>query len=190
MASIYYIPSGPKNLIELFPAIDWNRIDDYYLEILAGNTVIGTTTHFNMGCCCADDGVRIIFTNSLGATADGINFNKPTILHETEFDTYQKSLAYPLVKTDTGTEKFNIRSNDTYECTSNCYEEDDMIWITELFSSSKAYMQIKGTQLQTDDHIPIIILSKQFQKQKNQNEYSYLVTVQFQLANGYMNLRN
>lgn len=54
MANLFYIPSGPLNLQELFPDIEWKKVKDYYLEILEDDIVVATTPTFKIGCCCGD----------------------------------------------------------------------------------------------------------------------------------------
>jgi hypothetical protein len=189
MPEIYYIPSGPKNLTTLFPSINWDLIQDYYIEVLTGTTVVATTPTVKVNCCCDPDGIRIDFFNALGQY-DGITFQKPTITHDVEDSIYEKSISYPLQKTDTGMERFNVSSNDTYEAVTNCYDESDKDWLMELFDNTKAFIEWTSDEGEGSSYLPIIITSKSFTKQKNFGATIYPVKIQFQLANKFSVQRN
>jgi hypothetical protein len=191
MNNIVYIPNGPKNLSVLFPLIDWSLVSSYFVELLEDTTnlTLASSTLNKFGCCCNDDTVRIYFCNYLG-TYDAVNFLRPNITHETKFTEFEKGLPNVLQKTDTGTERFNITSNDILSCTTNCYNEEQMLWLQELADSPKAFMQWSGIQGQGDNYIPVVIQSTKFAKKKSQNDFRYEFTVEFKLSNEYLILRN
>lgn len=133
--------------------------------------------------------IRINFLNYCN-TYDGMNFHKPSIVHESISSSYTKSLSYPLSKQDTGIERFNVTSNDLWECYNTCYDESDMEWVQELLDSPKALLQWEGTQGQSNDYLPIVILDTKFEKQKNVNEFFYRITIQFKFSNEIFSIRN
>jgi hypothetical protein len=174
----------------LFPSIDWSLVNEYYVEVLdSSGNVLSTSTLNQISCCCNDDNVRLHFLNYLG-DFDAVNFTKPKVVHETTGSEYEKGLPNVLTKTDTGIERFNVRSNDTYEVRNNCYGEDAMPWLQELADSPKVYLEWKGTQGQADSFIPVIITSKKFDKLKNVNEFRYDFIIEFKLSNEYLTIRN
>jgi hypothetical protein len=174
MPTAYYIPSGPKNLASLFGSINWNDVEEYYLDF-----GIGTTPHFKMDGC--EDEVRVHFLNYLGAI-DSIGF-QVTIEHETKADSYQRPLTYPLEKAQPGTTRFNVKSNDNY--TGLCVlEEEQMQWVAELLDAPLAWLQWEGTQGQADDYIPVVITDQSIVKKKIEERYSYEVIVKFSLSHG------
>lgn len=168
-------------------------MDQYFLEVFAddggGSAQILTTPIFKTGCCCVPDKVRVHFLNYLG-TFDAINFNPPQIIHATTSSDYQRSLSYPLLKTDSGVERFNVRSNESYECRTGCYGEPQMNWCMELMDSPKAFMEWKGTQGQADSFLPIKVEDVKFEKQKEEDRYNYELVLQFKVANEKIILRN
>lgn len=188
-SSVYLIPAGPKNLQSLFPGIDFSQVTDYYLEVKnTDNTVVATTPTYKSNCCCPDDKIRIHFLNYLGAY-DAVNFRKPAVEHADTSTQYKNGLNYPLQKTDTGTERFNISSNDTYTALLKC-KEADMPWLQELADSPKMYLEWTGIEGQADDYIPIIKTDGKFEKLKNQIEFDYEFTLEFKLSNEFYSIRN
>lgn len=182
--NVYYIPSGTKNLNNLFPELNFNEVKDYYVEVYNDATVIATTPVFNVGCCCD---IRVIFYNYLG-TYDGINFSAPNIIHENISKLFQKGLSYPLSETDTGLERYGISSNDTYDVINTCYTEKDKEWVQELLDSPKAFITTIGIEGLPDAYLPIIILDSKFEKQRN--TFDYIIKLQFKLSNEFIIIRN
>ena len=188
---IYLLPNGPKNLSSLFPTINWDDIEEYYIQALdRGDSIIATGTINKMGCCCKEgEYIRIHFLNYLG-TYDAVNFEHYSIIHEPESNSYEKSLRFPLSKTDTGVERFNVRSNETFQLKTSTYTEKDMDWLMELVDSPKAYIEWKGKEGQPDSYIPIIILNGKKEKRKLEERYNYEFTVEAKFANEKIILRN
>jgi hypothetical protein len=186
----YFIPAGPKNLQALFPALSVEQIDSYFLVMRdATGLELATSVMYKLDCCCSEGYVRIEFMNDDG-TKDGVNFGKPSIVQEAKSSMFQKHKNYPETKEDYGLRKFNLRANDTYECSTTCYDEKAMQWMSELFRSPVAYLhQMNQPQNQGDFYLPINIVDGTFDLQKNSEEYSYLVTIKFTLANIYSSIR-
>lgn len=188
--NISYIPNGPKNLGPLFPAVNFANIAEYYIQAVDGsNNVIATGTLNKMDCCCQDDKIRLHFMNYLGSF-DAVNFLKPRITHEITSKEYEKGLPNVLSKQSTGAERFDIKPNDTYETRTNCYGEDAMLWLQELADSPKVFIERKGSQGQPDYFLPVVVVSKKFEKMKNQNEFKYDFVIEFKLSNEYIVIRN
>jgi len=188
---IYNIPNGPLNLSALFPAVDWSEVKKYtvYVKNIIGNTIASWQNE--MGCCCNSDRVRLHFLNYLG-TFDSINFEKPKILHEATAGEYIKSLKSPLATSDSGSERFNVKANDTYEGKNKCYTEIDMKWVQELIDSPKIfseYIPQPGAPI-TNYFYPVVMLNGKLDKQKNDREFIYDFIVQFKLSNDFITIRN
>lgn len=187
MDNVFNIPAGIKNLSEVFPAVNWDNVRSYTVSVTDGASTIATTPLIRVACCPSDS-IRIHFLNSLGGF-DAVDFYKPKVVHEDTASQFQKPLPFPLLKTDTGTERFNIKSNDTYEAKLNCHEED-MDFIRELADSPKMFLEWEGTEGQADSYIPLVKVAGKFDKLKNDLEFSYSYIIQFKLSNEYVNLRN
>jgi hypothetical protein len=186
MPSVYLIPDGTKNLQSLFPAVPWSNVKDYYVEVLDEDNNVVATTPLNVIACC--DECRLHFINYLGGY-DSVNFLKPAIVHEASASEYKKSVNIPLSKTDTGSERFNVTANDTYEARRYC-REDEMVWLQECMDSPKAFMEWTGIEGQANDYLPIVLLNGKFDKQKNKDEWVYEFVVQFKLSNEFQTLKN
>lgn len=188
MANVFNIPSGPKNLAVLFPELNWDLIVSYNVEVTDGASTVATSPVFKSHCCCPDDKIRLHFLNSLG-TFDAVNFLKPHVIHEDASDQFQNALGYPFQKTDTGIERFNIKSNDTYEAKVKC-NELDMPWLRELADSPKIFLEWAGTEGQADSYIPVVKIAGKFDKLKNTDEFQYEFIIQFKFSNDYITQRN
>lgn len=190
MAQAFYIPVGVKNLEALFPDIDFNSIAEYYVEVkdLEG-TVVATTAIAEIGGCCEDDKVRIHFLNTLGAI-DAINFKRVKKEHESKSESWQNPESYPLQKTEHAINRFNVKSNKTYTAKTIDYTEDDQDWLDELFDSPLAWIQWAGTQGQPDSFLPIKILDSKRETVKEQDRFTYEVTIEFILSHERFTIRN
>lgn len=188
MPGVFLLPDGPKNLTPLFPGVDWNQVTEYTVQALEGSTVVATSA-LNGPCRCNnDESVSVHFLNYLGAI-DTVIFPKPKVLHEASGSEFINGLSHPLSKTDTGIERFNVRSNDTYEARRQSTEEE-MNWLQECMDSPKAFLEWNGAEGQEDDYLPVVILNGKFEKLKNENEYRYDFVIQFKFSNEYMQIRN
>lgn len=188
MAKVLLIPDGPENLKQYFPNIDWADIKDYYVQVIDTDSNTIATTPVNKNCNCCNEGIKIRWLNRLG-TFDSLIFLKPIVTGKSESVSYKRGLSYPLQKTDTGIERFDVRSNDTYVARRFCVEQE-MPWIQECQDSVKAFIEWPGGQEQNPDYIPIVIEDSEVIKVKNANDYRYEFILTFKLANEYFNIRN
>lgn len=188
--TVYLIPDGPKNLASLFPEINWRDITEYFVQVLDVNSaIVGTTPLINLCNCVNDESVIVYFLNYLG-NFDAAVFQKPHVIHEPSSSEFKKGLKYPLQKTDTGTERFNVVSNDTYEAKRKCIAEE-MIWLQECADSPKAFMEWPGKEGQPEDYLPVVIINSKFDKLKNDlSEFQYEYVIQFKLSNEFFSIRN
>ena len=176
------LPNGPGN----FKQIDFKNTENYSVEFQFedGTTIISNN---EIDCCC-NKHYRIFFINYLGRV-DAINFGYVEETFESKSDSWQKSLSFPLVKSDGGTRRMNLKSNESYKATNNCYKEEDMEWIKELLASPLAWLQWKGTENQPDDYLPIEITDKKFTTKKNEQRYVYEIVIEFKMANENSHIR-
>lgn len=167
MPNVFLIPTGTKNL-----QFNFNEIKDYYVEVLdSDNAVVATTPIMQVENC---NEVRLHFINYLGGF-DAVNFPKPKVIHEASGSEFKKS--------DLGSERFNVNSNDTYEV-KRLSREDEMEWLQECIDSPKVYLESeKG-------YIPVVMLNGKFEKLKNAEEYKYEFVLQFKLSQEFKILRN
>ena len=187
--SIYLIPNGPKNLSTLFPSVPWTQVTEYYVELIDEDDAVVSTSTLNEICNCVnDESCSVHFLNYLG-TFDVANFLKPRIIHEPSSDEFKKSPGIPLQKSDSGIERFNVRSNDTYEVRRKSLE-NEMEWLQECADSTKAYIQWTGIEGQNDDFLAIVISNSKVEKLKNDREFEYDFVIQFKLANEFNSQRN
>jgi hypothetical protein len=200
MSVSFLIPAGPKNLKNLFPSVDFTRVEEYYLQLVSlgegsgsdiepEGTVIITTPRYKRGCCCGDDAFRLFFVNRVGQV-DGIpmQFRKEDL--SVKSDTWKKAVAYPLAKFDGGAQRFNVQSNETRTAENTCYDEPDQEFLKELLEAPNAWIQWSGTQNQVDDYIPVVIEDGTFETRKSEERYFYALTVKFSFANDNQGVRN
>lgn len=185
----FQLPSGVRQLEQLFPDFDFSNVAEYYLQLKSGADIILTTNRFNRGCCCSEDNVRIFFVNYLGGI-DAINFRLLTETTEITSESWKKSLTWPLKKFDGGKQRFNVISNESQIVENICYQEPEQEYLKELFGTPQAWIQWIGTQGQDDDYIPIVIKDGKFDTRKNEDRYQYVTTIEFEFANQNEILRN
>lgn len=188
---VFELPDGPKNLSALFPAIDWSQVEEYSVSLkTTGDAVLVTTAKQLTGCCCNEDVVRLHFENYLGRW-DAVNFDRVSIVHEASSAEYKKPLPDHFTKTDTGTERFSVRSGDIYTASTTCYPEEAMAWLMELADTKKALMEWKGIEGQADSFLPVVVLDGKYDKKKSTDDrYIYVFTIQFKMSNEIIQIRN
>lgn len=186
----YYIPNGPKNLEDFFPGVDFTQVEKYYLEVLDNSdNVLATTTINEMDGECCEDKVRVHFVNYLGAV-DAINFKLNTDEHEAKSDSYTRPTEFPLVKSIHGTNRFNVKANNTRSLSGHDYLEQDMPWINELIDSPKAWREWTGTQDQSDDYIPVVVVDGKISDVKADDRFTYEIAAQIIESHEKFILRN
>ena len=187
----FLLPSGPKNLQSLFPGVDFAQVEEYYLQIRDQNSgdILSTTNRFNRSCCCNDDTFRLFFVNYLGGV-DAINFRLMTEELETVSTNWKKPLQYPLAKWDSGTQRYNVSSNEKWLAFNTCFQEEDQPWLKELLATPNAWIQWFGTQGQDDDYIPVVINDGKFLTRQFEGRYTYVLQVEIAMANENIILRN
>jgi hypothetical protein len=190
MAKAYFIPNGPKNLKDLFTAIDFSLLTEYYVEVMdADDNVVATSALNKIGGCCEQDQIRLHFLNYLGGV-DAINFKLQHQDHESKADEKINPTSYPLNKPDHGAGRLNVKSNDSFIALTKRYKEEDKDWLDELFDSPLAWMEWSGVQGQDDSYIPVIILDKKFAKVEEDDRFIYEVTIEFKLSHERFIIRN
>ena len=186
--AVFDLPDGPKNLESLFPSVDFTTIDEYFVELLTTADAVLLTTSVIKLCNC-HDAIRVHFESRLGRI-DAVNFEQVKKAHGNKSSEYKKPLPDNNVKTDTGAERFNVRSNETWEAITWRYLEADMKWLMECADSSKALLEWVGTDGQNDSFLPIVIQDGSWELKKIDNEFVYEFRIQFKMANEKSNLRN
>lgn len=200
--SIKYIPEGIPNLKPLFPNINFDNIEQWFVvanqtdtndaESAQRSLTVATTRVNQIGCCCNDEKLRIHFINSLGEI-DSINFGRAEEVEDIKSDSWTKSLGFPFEREKGGSRRHNITSNETIEAETKCYGEDDQYWISELFKSPMAWLEMKMPQGFNEsinkEYVPIEILDNKFIKKKVEKRYEYLVKIKFSMSNANINLR-
>jgi hypothetical protein len=184
-----YLPSGPKNLVELFPTVNFREVENYYLELLDSADEVVATTNLHNVTVCDDDDVRIHFLNALG-TIDAVNFKLSAKEAEQKSDFWQAPICYPLDKSIHATNRHNVKSNDTWTAKTIDYGENEMDWLDELFRSPLAWIEWTGTEGQPDNYLPIVILDDKQQKFKEEDRYIYEVAISFRMSHETINIRN
>ena len=195
MSVSFLVPAGPKNLQNLFPTVDWTKVEEYYIQLVdlnSGSDAVGTvltTPTYTRSCCCSDDTFRLFYVNHLGQV-DGINMKFLAEDLITNSKRWRKSVAYPLAKFDSGFQRYNIESNETRICENICFPEEDQEYLKELLDSPNAWIQWAGTQGQADDYIPVVIEDGTFATRKEEERYIYALQLKFTFANDNQGVRN
>jgi hypothetical protein len=191
MAKAYYIPNGPENLKNNFPTLNFNDVDEYYLQLVDSTDVVIATTPINKigGCENDDDKIRIHFLNYLG-TIDAFNFKRINVSHEPTSDEFQQPIAYPLDKTAHGHGRFNVKSNDIISAVNLDYGEEEKDWMDELFDAPLAWVEKSIYQGQLSTFIPIVIIDTKRNKVKQDDRFLYQVQVDFKMSHERFIIRN
>jgi hypothetical protein len=176
--SVYYIPSGPRNLAALFPSLNWSDIDEYYITVGS----IATTPIFDMLGC--EDDVRLHFVNYLGGI-DSIAF-KFEAERQTSSTTYQRPVSIPFNRALPGITRLNIRSTDVFTFTA-IVDESQTNWADEIYDSPLAWIEHPGM---SDQYIPLLITDQKRVKYKLEDRFSYEIILECQLSHERMIISN
>lgn len=180
---ITYIPCGTKNLAPIFPSIDFNTIEEYFLQIEVTEAIIVTTTKYIIDTCRdTDDVLRIHFLNSLG-TIDAINLLNISQIHETKSLQYEKSLPVVYNKRGHALSRNAVSANDNFLGYA-IIQENEAPYYEELFDSPLAWLE------NGDDYIPIIIEDAKMDKIKFEDRYAYEINLPFRLSKEKIIIKN
>jgi hypothetical protein len=185
--NVIYIPSGTKNLSNIF-ALDFTLINKYYVQITAAGEPLATTNVFNVSNA-KDDIIHLHFLNYSG-TIDAVSLILQSKVHEPKSDTWEKPLSYPLIKSQHNINRFNVSSNDTYTALTIDYTEDDQSWLDELKDSPLAWLEWDGGQGQAADYLPVILTDSKTEKINIDERFYNEMTVSFIMSNRKQILRN
>lgn len=170
---ITYVPSGTKNLLPIFPTLEWDRMEEYYLEILSSEDVVATSNKYILDICKEID-LRIHFVTSLGEI-DAVNLKNISQIHESKSDSYQKPSAIPFSRTDHSIMRNNIIANTTFTGYKTILETDTR-YFEELFNTPLAWIEWE------DEYLPIIIIDTKFTEFKLDDRYMYELSIDFKYS--------
>ncbi len=182
--SVYNIPNGTKNLKVLFPALNWARMEEYFVEVLdEDNTQVAELPEMKVDAC--DEDRRIHFLNYLGGI-DSLSLKLVDITHETKSDEHKKSPS--TTRSTHAIGRNSIVANDFYQGIFSL-DEEDIDYADELLDTPLAWMEWDGTQGQLADYLAIVILDVKSQKLKKEERYYYEITVSWKLSHEKRTLR-
>lgn len=189
---VLYIPEGIPNIISLFPTVDFNNIEEWFIEATNYDDEVIATTRLNKIAGCCNGKIRIHFINSVGEI-DSINFELVLEEEEVKSQSWAKSLKFPLDRTKGGSYRQNITSNEVYDCETKEYGEKDQYWLKEVFETPQAWIEVmlpNGFNEPVEkSYLPIIILDGKLPIKKREKRYEYLVRLKFAMSNSNINLR-
>ena len=181
MPNAYYTPAGPANLEALFPALDFNLISEYTVDVQSSTGVVLMTTPVMVPIALCDDEVHLHFRSYPGGVDSQI-FKIQEVLHDTKSDSFEKPTAYPLVQANHGVNRINVKANDIYKVSAN-YREEDTAYVDEVMDTTMAWLEVAG------GYMPIVILDKQSIKRKIEERFSYEVFIDFKLSHDRIIIR-
>ncbi|MGE9312882.1 hypothetical protein ACLOAU_14640 [Niabella sp. CJ426] len=184
MGAILNIPNGPANVSQIFPAININDVDEYYIQVLDGDNMPLATTTINKMMSC-DDSVRIHFINSFGCV-DGITMHLSVVKHISKSESFKTPISTPVVKSRHNNNRFNVVAQDVFTVKTMFYGENEMRWLDELFDSPLAWVE-NGSP---NELIPIIIIDSDREKVKELDAYNYEVTLEYTLSHDKIIIKN
>ena len=186
----YDLPNGPGNLAPLFPGIDWNQVEEYYLELFDADSEIILTTPVNLVSkeWTAPSYITLHFLGYLGRY-DSISYHLYARTAEVKSSEWVKPLSHPLAKTDGGTQRVAVRAKSNYLARHFFYNEAAHVWLEELLESPMCYMELHAREGQSPDYIPVVITDKSTVTKKEEGRYVYETTFEFTLANEKIGLK-
>lgn len=179
---VYYLPSGTKNLTALFAGIDFNEIEEYYVEALDESMdVIASSNNYSLSNCEGQK-ARLHFLNACGCF-DALSFENIQTIHESTSDQFRKGLPNTLTKPDSSEERINVRGQDTKLARSVDITDDKVGWVKELIGTPKAFEEWTGIQGQADSFIPVRVVDQKLNTKKVEKEFNYNFTIEYKHSN-------
>jgi len=162
----------------VFQLSDWEYIKVYELPTL------NLLTTFNRVRPCNGDGVTFAFINSLGyydyySTPNPVRKNTDVerdIFKQTQVNYSAIVPSYNVTRR--GETQYNTRYSDNFEVTTDYHDKATADWLTELFDSPNAFVQVN------QEFIPIIITNTNYEWNMNENRQKlFQYTIQYKYAN-------
>lgn len=187
MAKILYIPNGPNNLDSIFPGLNFENVVSYTVSLVNNSplTIIATTPLNEIEDC--EDYIVLHWVNSLGGI-DSIVLKLLNINQDSKSDSYQKPTTNPLIKSEHGINRFNVKINNLYQA-EGLFQEEDMEWVEEIASSPFVWLGWEGIESQVDDYLPVVMVDKKTEVRKEFERYSYSIIFDFYLSHEKINIR-
>lgn len=154
-----------------------------------GNTLVTTPKVILADVANDQTSAVLYFMNTLGGI-DTVVLQAVTQQLKTKSSSWVSRVGTPLLKPDSGTRRYDVTSQQLYSGLTYIYEEQDMNWLKELFSSSKVWLAMDAEQGQDADYLPVVITDATYDTQLTEGRYQYEVKVDFMLANDFMTQRN
>lgn len=172
------------NLQTLFPAIEWDRVEEYYIELTGDMTTTVATSNIYQIEDCRDieDNLRVHFLNSLGAI-DAVNLKIISRIHETKSEGYELSEKTTFDRSAHQLSRNTVTANDTFTGY-KVIEENEVGYYEELVDSPLAWIEF-GIE-----YLAIVILDTSFVKFKEEDRYMYELIVEFKYSKEKKIIRN
>ena len=188
-AITFQLPAGPRNLAPIFTGVNFQNVEEYYLQLTASGAPLATTNKYKRLPVCCDEALWIFFVNYAGGI-DSVPFKQILKQKETKSSTWKKALKHPLKKWDGGLQKTNVQSNEVVSAESFFFQESDQEWLLQVVDSPNVWLLWRGTQGQPDDYLPIVISDGKFVQEKDNERYFYSLQIEFVMSNDNHTLRN
>jgi hypothetical protein len=167
---VFYIPNAPENLQSFFPDLDFSLIASYQIQVLAGGVIAESSINNLTGECC-EDNMRIHFLNFLGAI-DAINVKPQIKEFEAKSDRYTAPTPWPLIRSQHGINRFNVKANEPTTVQTDDYPQEDNYWINELIASPLAWLEWTPEDSAAGaDYLPIVIEDIKIQDQTETDRF-------------------
>lgn len=168
---VFYIPNGPTNLAAFFPGLDFSTIASYQVSVLGGGVIAQSPINRMTGECC-EEKMRIHFLNFLGAV-DAINVKPQLIEFEAKSDRYTTPTPWPLIRSQHGQNRFNVKANQPTTVETDDYPQEDNYWINELIASPRAWVEFPNPESgDPADYLPIIVEDIKIADQTEDDRYN------------------
>lgn len=187
MAKVFYIPNGRANMIAMFPALDWDNITEFYIELVDYSNNVMATTPINRVQEACDDGIRLHFVNYLGGV-DSCTFKRVSVDNDSKSDGMQSPVTIPLDRSKHSINRTNIKANEFFRVEAEL-DESEMEWIMELFNSPFVWMEWSGEEGEDPGYIAVVLADAKVQKYKREERFSYTVIVDFFLSHDKVIIR-
>lgn len=189
MASTFFIPSGTKNLRALFPNVDWDRLEEYHLEVNdATGTLLATTPTTFVQTQCEDDVWRIHFVNNLGGV-DAISGKRMASSVEVKGEVINRGAPVPF-NSDVHAQLSSVGNEDERFTLCFALKESELQWFRELIETPLCWREWTGIEGEPDSYQPLVITEGKMPLYQEEDNYIYQVNITFTPSQRKVLLRN
>lgn len=184
------LPEGVPNLKEHFPAILFDDVEAWKVQLVDDTDQVIMTSRLNQKDCCCD--MRVHFINSAGCL-DALNFKHSEAYQESKSGVWERPTGRTYESSRATRLRQNIITEDVYELETAFYLESELPFLREFANAPEHFIEIpveKGFDTAGGQKVYVPFLLQDCKIPQKSNEvFEFQVVAKGVISNQRINFR-